>query len=108
MLAQPNSGATGVPDNIGTLVITNLGDPGVYTLESSGSGDPVPIGSPGPVPSAQAAELPTYNPLTAYAAIAVPTLSPATQYSLTYRDTQTGPCEPAVHGTATVGFFTTQ
>ncbi len=106
-LVEPASGATSVPASIGDLIVTGIGDPGTFTLEAV-AGFPVPIGSPEPVPSAQASSLPSFNPVTAYKAIPVPTLSPATQYTLTYKVTPTGgPCGP-IQQSGTVGFFTTQ
>jgi hypothetical protein len=101
----PVSGATGVPDDIGAIYVTEPAD-GTFTMQ--GAGAPFSIGPALPVPSPAPTALPTDNPPSALFQVTVPNLSSQVTYTVTYTPkASTGPCGSFESG-GTVGNFTTQ
>ncbi len=88
--ALPAPGATNVPTNVGTLILTVL-DPwpasGIHVKDAA-SGASVSI-SPTSVPSPLPTGLDANSP---YEAVAVPTLAPSTTYNVSQRANTTQAC----------------
>jgi hypothetical protein len=120
ILLYPAPGATGVPDAIGSLVLSGNGEdyygPTTIALTTMSTGGGVTVvaqGTPGPAPSPLPSPLATPSELGADApnsGLPVPTLSPATTYSVsrTYEDFSEKPPTCRTHVTQILGTFATQ
>ncbi len=104
-LFAPAPGSTGVPANVGMIIVGSPVD-GTFSLQSPG-GPAVPIGPVGPAPSPLPTGVPTSIPASSYHAIPVPTLSPTTTYAIRYQAPPGAPPCGSDESSGVIGSFTT-
>jgi hypothetical protein len=113
-LVYPMPGATGVPDDIGIVVVAGVAGTSQDSVTLSSAGGSVPVGAftaaPSPLPTPHVTPGAQFGPGVAYSAVPVPTLSPATTYTVknAYPDWADNPPSCTTTVTQTLGTFTTQ
>jgi hypothetical protein len=104
-LYYPSPGATGVPVNLGEIIVGQPHD-GSFSLAAAGA-PPGHLGPPHPVPSPAPTSLPAYDSPASFAAISLPVLATGTTYMIAYTPPKaTGPCG-SEESSGTIGTFTT-
>lgn len=100
-MAFPANGATGVPTNIGVVVLSELNQfpaSGVRVTDPAGTNIPI---APTTIPSPFPTGIGPYGP---YEAVSVPTLAPATTYGVSQLVSESSTCSALF----SLGSFTTQ